>query len=97
MSITIKKEEIPENKIIEISSSPKILMVFDGENYHAFGGMCPHAQWPLNNGKVEKQNLTCVAHGYEFDIVSGNCLNNPGRNLKMYDVKIDGNDIIIEK
>ena len=97
MSITVKKKDVPKNKIIEVSSSPKILMVFDGQDYHGFGGMCPHAQWPLENGKIEKQNLTCVAHGYEFDITNGNCLNNPSRDLKVYQVKIVGEDIILEK
>ena len=97
MRVTVKKQDIPKDKIIEISSSPKILMVYDGQKYYAFGGMCPHAQWPLNNGDIKKQNLTCVAHGYEFDLTNGNCLNNPGRDLKMYQVKIIDEEIIVEK
>ena len=41
MRVTVKKQDIPKDKIVEISSSPKILMVYDGQKYYAFGGMCP--------------------------------------------------------
>jgi toluene monooxygenase system ferredoxin subunit len=95
MKIKIKKSEINKNEIIEISKSPKILLIFDGQTYSAFNGMCPHANWPLNNGLIEGHILGCVAHGYEFNYVDGKCVNNPGRNLKMYKIEIDNENIII--
>ena len=58
MRVTVKKQDIPKDKIVEISSSPKILMVYDGQKYYAFGGICPHAQWPLNNGEIKTFSIS---------------------------------------
>jgi toluene monooxygenase system ferredoxin subunit len=96
MEIIIKKEDILKNKIIELSKKPKILLIFNGKDYFAFNGICPHARWPLDIGTLDKTTLTCVAHGYEFDITNGGCLNNPGRDLKMYDIQNDDDKIIVK-
>lgn len=95
MEIEIKKKNLPINKIIEISKSPKILVYYDGHNYYAFGGICPHAKWPLEVGKVSHHVLTCAGHGWEFDISSGNCISNPGRKLSHYKVLENEKEIII--
>ena len=95
MIITVKKEDIPKNEIIELSKNPKVLVVFDGKNYYAFNGICTHAQWPLDKGNLKRNILTCAGHGYEFDVTNGDCLNNPGRDLKMYDVDKKADKIII--
>jgi len=96
MNITVKKEVILKNKIIELSKKPKVILVFDGKNYYAFDGVCPHAQWPLNMGNLNENILTCAGHGYEYDITNGDCLNNPGRDLKMYDVQNKDDEIVIK-
>jgi len=95
MEIKIKKSDLPINKIVEISSSPKILVYFDGTSYHAFSGICQHAKWPLELGKVSKKILTCAGHGWEYDITNGKCLSNPGRDLKSYKVIEKAEKIII--
>jgi nitrite reductase/ring-hydroxylating ferredoxin subunit len=96
MDIIVKKKDILINKIVEISKKPKVLLVFNGKDYFAFNGSCPHAQWPLDIGILDTTTLTCVAHGYEFDITNGDCLNNPGRDLKMYDIQKYDDKIIIK-
>ncbi|MCH7647563.1 MAG: Rieske (2Fe-2S) protein [Thaumarchaeota archaeon] len=96
MNITVKKEVILKNKIIELSKKPKVILVFDGKNYYAFDGVCPHAQWPLDMGNLNENILTCAGHGYEYDITNGDCLNNPGRDLKMYDVQNKDDEIVIK-
>ena len=96
MDIIVKKEDILKNKIIEISKKPKVLLVFNGKNYFAFNGICPHARWPLDLGTLDTTTLTCIAHGYEFNITDGGCLNNPGRDLKMYDIQNDNDKIVIK-
>jgi len=94
MEIKIKKEIIEKGQLIEVSKSPKIIIYFDGEKYYAVSGICPHAKWPLELGFVNKTTLTCGGHGWEFDIEDGNCITNPGRNLKNYSV-LEANDEII--
>lgn len=95
MEIKIKKEDLQEKQIIEISKSPKILIYFDGEKYFTFSGICPHAKWPLELGNVSKEILTCGGHGWEFDIANGKCVSNPGRDLQIYEIIEKTDEIII--
>ena len=97
MEIKIRKIDLPEKKIIEVSANPKILVYFDGKKYVSFSGICPHAKWPLELGKVSDQILTCGGHSWEFDISNGDCKSNPGRNLKSFKIidKVDEIQIII--
>lgn len=96
MEIKINKADLIENKIIEISKSPKILLYFDGNQYYAFNGICPHAKWPLELGKVKSKTLICGGHGWEFNIENGKCYTNPGRNLKTYKVFKKDDSIFIK-
>jgi len=95
MELKIKKSDIPIGKLIEISSSPKIILFSNGEKYFATSGICPHAKWPLELGTVNEKTLTCGGHGWEFNISNGKCITNPGRNLKKYQVLDNNEEIII--
>jgi len=95
MDLKINKEQIQKGKLIEISHSPKIVIYFDGANYFAFHGICPHAKWPLEMGRVNNHILTCCGHGWEFNIKDGKCLSNPDRNLKFFTIKEDSDQVII--
>ena len=84
-----------KGKIIQVPKSPKIVAYFDGEKYFAFNGICPHAKWPLELGSVKDCTLTCGGHGWEFNIDNGKCLTNPGRDLKSFRIRDEGDKIII--
>ncbi len=71
MEVKCPKENIPINKLIEVSKSPKIIVMFDGNQYFAFSGICPHAKWPLDMGRISDHTLICGGHGWEFDVSNG--------------------------
>jgi nitrite reductase/ring-hydroxylating ferredoxin subunit len=97
MEIKIKKEELVKGRLVEVSKSPKIIAYFDGEKYFAFSGICPHAKWPLELGFVKENTLTCGGHGWEFNIEKGQCITNPGRDLQIYTIREEGEDMMISK
>lgn len=95
MELKIKKEDLPKGKIIEVSKSPKIIVFNSGEKYFATSGICPHARWPLELGSVKNNILTCGGHGWEFNISSGECISNPGRDLQQYKIIEEEKELII--
>ena len=97
MEIKIKKKDIPINELIEISDSPKVIIFNNGQKYFAISGICPHAKWPLEMGKMKDKTLTCAGHGWEFDITNGTCTSNPGRDLINYKITEKDEEIIISK
>ena len=69
MEIRIKKAKLEEGKLIGISDRPKIIAYFNGSEYFAFSGICPHAKWPLELGTVDDCVLTCAALGNQCECI----------------------------
>lgn len=66
------------------------------ETVHAIEDICPHAFALLSEGFVDGQTVECPLHEALFDIPTGKCLREIGqRDLKTYEVKIDGGNILV--
>ncbi|MEI9899318.1 MAG: Rieske 2Fe-2S domain-containing protein [Hyphomicrobium sp.] len=68
----------------------------DGGTLRAFDPMCPHQEYPLVDGALEGNVLTCSMHLWQFDIASGEGVNPTGCKLKGYPVKIVDEDILVD-
>ena len=92
------KSELPNGKMKEFHLHGKTIVVVntDGEMV-AFDGICTHAQCALAGGFLDGYTLTCYCHGAQFDIQKGKVISPPATSpLKVYKVKIEGEDILIE-
>jgi nitrite reductase (NADH) small subunit len=58
-------------------------------------GRCPHAKGPIHEGQVSGGTLTCPWHGYTFDLSTGACDDDPDLTLERYEVRVDGDDILV--
>jgi nitrite reductase (NADH) small subunit len=61
----------------------------------ATAGQCPHAEGPLHEGEVEGTVLTCPWHGWTFDLATGECLEDDSIVLQRFDVRIDGDVVLV--
>jgi nitrite reductase/ring-hydroxylating ferredoxin subunit len=89
----------------------EILLARVGESYYAVSNRCPHMGGNLAAGTLEGTVITCPLHGSRFDITDGSvvrwlkgkgvitaigkALKSPD-SLTRYNVKIEGDDILIE-
>jgi nitrite reductase/ring-hydroxylating ferredoxin subunit len=65
---------------------------------YAFDDTCPHAACSMADGEIDGDVITCVCHGREFSISTGKPVNPPfGDPMKLYPVKVEGNDVLVEK
>jgi hypothetical protein len=62
---------------------------------HAIDRACPHEGYGLEEGTVEGATLTCVWHGWRFDLRSGACLV-AGEDVRTYDVAIRDGAIFVD-
>lgn len=75
----------------------KEVAVFEVEDgFIATSGQCPHAGGPLHEGEVEGRILTCPWHGWEFNLDSGICEEDPCMTIERFEVRIDGDDILVK-
>lgn len=72
----------------------KTLAVFNVEgNFHAIDNTCLHRGGPLGEGDVEGSVVTCPWHGWQFNVSTGACVNNPSAKVEVYQVKVEGTDV----
>src|SRR5262245_60986500 len=56
---------------------------------------CPHEGYPLEEGDVTGETLTCPWHGWCFDLRSGTCLT-AGEDARAYRVEVRDGDVFVD-
>ena len=87
--IDVRLDEIPLGTLfrVECDGSPIVLIRTSG-GVSAFFDRCPHAHWPLSEGKLQDGLLQCVGHGWQFDVRTGECLT-VSEKISAYEVVIE--------
>ncbi|MFJ2362268.1 Rieske (2Fe-2S) protein [Pseudomonas sp. NPDC087697] len=83
-------------KTVNLGGTPVALFNVDGE-YFAIHNTCPHEDGPLGEGILWENVVICPVHAYEFDVTSGECLTEPAYRVEQFEVRVDGNDILIRQ
>jgi len=72
-----------------------VLAHVDGRHY-AFEAYCPHQQWPLKWGAVDRGTLLCALHMWRFDLQTGEVVDPPMADcLRTYPVRVEGEMILV--
>ncbi|MGC2573304.1 MAG: non-heme iron oxygenase ferredoxin subunit [Candidatus Nitrosopolaris sp.] len=84
-------------KAIEVAGENICLVNVEGK-YYAMGNVCTHEGGPLAEGTLEGYEVECPWHGSKFDIRTGKVTRPPANEPEStYEVKVEGNDILIRK
>ena len=81
-------------KTVDANGTPVALFNVDGV-YHAIHNTCPHEDGSLGEGELSHATVVCPLHAYEFDVTSGECLTEPVYSVERFEVRVDGDDILI--
>ncbi len=89
--------DIPPGKCkgLNIKGEDVGLYNLDGK-YCAVENTCPHQGAPLSQGHVKDGVVMCPLHMWRFDVQTGKSLTAPGADLKTYEIKIEGEDVLIK-
>jgi nitrite reductase/ring-hydroxylating ferredoxin subunit len=98
-------------KAAKISGREVLLANVEGTLY-ATQNRCPHLGWRLSAGTLEGRVVTCPGHDSRFDLSTGHALRwatgmpsllsginrrlRPPRPLTTYQVKVEGDSILVE-
>lgn len=88
---------LPENSVTEVTigENQYALCNVDG-TIRALSGVCLHQGGPLGQGQVADGRLICPWHAWEWDCHTGENCDDPAERVATYDVKIEGDDILIQ-
>jgi toluene monooxygenase system ferredoxin subunit len=74
----------------------RVLLVHVDQHIYAYADSCPHQKSRLSEGTLTDKILRCGTHHWEFDVCSGSGVNPRSACLKLFPIRIDGDDILID-
>lgn len=98
MVVAAKKADVPNfgKKLVTVNGQDVLLINLKGEIY-ACENECPHQGSPLQAAVVKDgPTLSCPRHGYKFNLKTGACQDFPEYTLKVYPVRLEGDDILVD-
>jgi len=78
--------------VAEVNGKTVAVFNVDGV-FHVVDNTCLHRGGPLGEGEVEGSVVTCPWHGWQFNVATGACVNNPSGKVAVYQVKVEGSDV----
>ncbi len=93
-----RASDIPErrSKLIHLENEQIALWHVNGR-FYAINNVCPHQHIPaLHKGTLSGDKVTCPMHGWTYSLETGVAEFGDGK-VKTYKVKIEGEDIFVEK
>jgi nitrite reductase/ring-hydroxylating ferredoxin subunit len=88
--------DVPPGQCKSVSADGREIGLFncDGK-FHAIDNVCPHAGGPLAEGGLDGEVVTCPWHGWRFNVCTGVSAMSPALKVKTFEVKVEGNDVLV--
>ena len=92
-----KTSQVEEDEAMQVIVEGKEVAIINlGGEYYAMDDICSHAYASMAAGYIEGDCIACPLHGAQFNIKTGKAETPPATvDLATYEVKIDGDDILI--
>jgi Fe-S cluster biogenesis protein NfuA/nitrite reductase/ring-hydroxylating ferredoxin subunit len=88
-------DAIPEGGIHACVVAGRAVILSRAGAVACFDDACAHLGLPLSDGEVCAGRITCLHHGFEYDLSSGECLTAPGVQLRPHAVRVIGERVEI--
>ncbi|HEX9665940.1 MAG TPA: non-heme iron oxygenase ferredoxin subunit [Thermodesulfobacteriota bacterium] len=94
--VAIKSEILP-GEVKSFAVDNEIIAVCNvGGYFYAIKDKCTHMEFPLSDGVLENETITCAYHGAEFNVKTGEALCMPAvEPVETYELKVEGDDIYV--
>jgi 3-phenylpropionate/trans-cinnamate dioxygenase ferredoxin subunit len=87
----------PGGLVVADVRGTKIAVANVGGAYYAFGDTCTHQQCSLADGDLAGTTVTCMCHGAEFDVRTGEVLAPPApAPVRVYRIRVEAGGLHIE-
>ena len=89
--------DLKPGTMIDVELGERLIVICNvaGE-LHAMDGRCPHRDGPLGQGALHGTMVVCPWHAWEFDCVTGRNDYNPELRQAKFNVRVDGDDILVD-
>src|SRR6266699_1680525 len=82
-------DQVPSVRGLSVSVGDRALALFNiGGQFYVLDGQCPHRGGSLGEGITENGRVYCPLHGWEFDVKTGACINNPEKRVACFPTRV---------
>ena len=85
-----------EMKEFELDGEEILLIHTESGEIRAIQASCPHQETPLCEGELESNMLTCGAHFWQFDVITGKGIDPDDAKLVLFPIKIENEVIYVD-
>lgn len=86
----------PPGEACEVACDGRLLCIANSDGViSAMDNVCPHRGGPLGQGIVEGCKLVCPVHAWAFDVETGAAMQSPRSKVDVYEIKIEGEDVLV--
>lgn len=91
------KSDVPPGQIREIRLNGTSVAIanVDGK-FFAINSVCLHHGGPLGEGELEGKVVTCPWHGWQYDVTTGELVQQPSDGVPCYAVEMRGDDVYVD-
>ncbi len=89
--------EVPpgSSKVFESAGRRVAVFNLDGR-FHAIDSVCPHRGASLAAGDLQGTVVACPLHGWEFDVITGDCTSHMGHRVEQFAVRVDDGELQLQ-
>lgn len=92
-----REDELSDGGVKTLRVMARTVAVFRiSGNLYGLEADCKHMRASIASGSISGTTITCPAHGWKYNIVTGDCLNEPWAKLKTYPVEVQDGWIWVE-
>jgi nitrite reductase (NADH) small subunit len=92
-----KSELPPAGEAREFPCGEKMVCVANvSGTISAMDNVCLHRGGPLGQGIIDGDKIVCPWHGWQFNAATGEAGHNPAAKVKVYPIKVEGEDVLID-
>ena len=81
--------------VAEVASREIAVFNVNG-TFYALDNTCAHRGGPLGEGELDGEVVTCPWHGWQFNVTTGACVNNPSACVTAFPVVMEGNEVKVD-
>jgi 3-phenylpropionate/trans-cinnamate dioxygenase ferredoxin subunit len=86
-TIPLSRLAIGKSMVVRVAGLDVALFNVDGQVF-AINDACAHAGASLGSGKLQGTTVICRAHGFRYDVTTGQCTSIQGLRIASYPVKV---------
>lgn len=86
--------EIPADGMLAVRVDREDIVLYKvKDQVFASRDFCPHAGFALSKSFFRGKYVRCSLHSWEFDVTNGEYTHNPNIRMRVYPVKVVGDDV----